>query len=198
MVRHNLQGHEECRQQSSRQALAPIAKHHTCDGRRNIGQGDELPDVTGRNDDEEVGRECPDDGSEGRHPCPEVESTQQDVEAEQHHEHIPHVGRQVKMIQILDALQQVRRVIAGCHLIGRHPTEDGVCPAGTFAGTFQIFLALLPCTDARHRVMLAQDASFGHCRTKIHKRDDRKHHHGHHIRNQSLPSIHKLNLFLVK
>ena len=101
MVGRNLQRHKESRYRSTQQILTAIAKHHTRNGRRNISQGNELPDMTGRYNDEEIGRECPDDSPQSRQPYFEVKGTKQDIEAQEHHKHIPYINRQIQMVQIL-------------------------------------------------------------------------------------------------
>ena len=169
MVGRNLQRHEQRSDQSTQPIFTSIAKHHTGNGRRNISQSNELPDMSGRNDDKEIGRERPDDSPQTRHPHLEVKGTKQDIEAQEHHKHIPYISRQIQMIQILYPLEQVRRVVTRCHLVSRHPTKNRIGPTGTLTGTFQVFLSLLAGTDTCHRVMLRKNASFGHRRTEVSK-----------------------------
>ena len=198
MVGRDLQGHKKSRHQSTQQILPPIAKHHTGNGRRNISQGNELPDMSGCYDNEEIGRESPNDGSQSRHPHLEIESTEQNVESEQHHEYIPDISRQVQMIQILNPLQPIRRIIARRHLIGRHTSENGIRPTGTLSCPLQIFLALLTGTDTRHRVVLRKNTPLGHRRTEVSERNNGKNQDCYYIRKDSLDCIHNLNLYYIQ
>ena len=198
VVGRNLQRHKEGSYESAPQVLATITKHHSRNGRRYVGQGNEFPDMSGSNDDEEVGREGPDNGAQSCHPHLEVECTEQDIESQQHHKHIPDISRQVQVIEILDALQPVGRVVAGCHLVRRHPAEDGVCPTGPFTGPLQVFLSFLSGTDARYRVVLGKNTSFGNRRTEVSERDNRKHYDGDDIGENSLECIHNLKSFYIQ
>ena len=47
------------------------------------GSEKDLPDMSGSDDDEKVGRECPDDTSQRRQRLSEVEGTQHDIEAQE-------------------------------------------------------------------------------------------------------------------
>ena len=81
VVGQYLQRREEGRDDQSPQVLAPIGQHHAANHGRQVGQGHDLPDVAGGNDDEEVAREGPHHRTEHGQIPAEVEGTQQQVEA---------------------------------------------------------------------------------------------------------------------
>ena len=111
MVRVDLKGREDSRDQQSPQVSSPIGQYHTGNHRRQIGQCPDLPDMSGGDDNQEIGRERPDDRAERRQMLSEVESPQQDIESQQVHEHIPHVLWQPQVIGINHLRQQVGRAI---------------------------------------------------------------------------------------
>ena len=55
VVRRDLQGHEHCCHQSARQQASAVGQHDARQRGWDVGQGDELPDVPRRDEDEEVG-----------------------------------------------------------------------------------------------------------------------------------------------
>ena len=181
MVGHNLQGHKQGRYNPSSQQLTTISQHHTGNGRRNISQCYKLPDMTGRNDNEEIRRERPDNGTQGRHPHLKIKCTQKDVETQQHDKYIPHVSRQEQMIYLLNPAQRIGRVIARRHLVGRHSSKNGVCPARTFPRLLQVFTHFTSRTDAGYCIMLSQNSSFIYRRIEIRKRNKGKKHDYHYI-----------------
>ena len=181
MVSHNLQGHKQGCHNPPSQQLTTISQHHTGNGRRNISQCYKLPDMTGRNDDEEIRRERPDNGPQGRHPHLKIKCTQKDVEAQQHDKYIPHVSRQEQMVHLLNPAQRIGRVIARRHLVGRHSSKNGVCPARTFPRLLQVFTHFTSRTDAGYCIMLSQNSSFIYRRIEIRKRNKGKKHDYHYI-----------------
>ena len=172
MVGRNLQGHKKSSDQCAGQVTAPVDQHQTGNGGRDIGQGDHLPDVSGGNDDEEIGREGPDDGSQCRQPDAEVEGTEQQVEAQQEDEDIANVGRQEQAVDRLHDAERVARRIARSQLVGGHAAEQGIGPAGGFARTFVVVLGFLAGTDACHGIVLRQYAAFRIGREEVGKRDE--------------------------
>ena len=82
MVRHDLQGDEKSRQDTARQQPAPVGEYDARYCGRDIGEGDELPDVSRRNQNEEVGRKSPHDAAQPCQPCRYAEYPQQDLEAQ--------------------------------------------------------------------------------------------------------------------
>jgi lipoprotein-releasing system permease protein len=68
VVRGDLQGHEQGGEDASPQQFPTIGEHNACYGGRHVGKGDELPDVSGRYQDEEIGRECPHDTAQSGQP----------------------------------------------------------------------------------------------------------------------------------
>ena len=81
MVRVNLEGREHGRQHQSPQVFPPIGQYQSGNHRRQIGQSPHLPDMSGGDDDQEIGREGPDDRTQCRQMLTEVEGPQQDIEA---------------------------------------------------------------------------------------------------------------------
>ena len=69
VVRGDLQGHEQGGEDASPQQFPTIGEHNACYGGRHVGKGDELPDVSCRNQNEEVGREGPHDAAQACQPC---------------------------------------------------------------------------------------------------------------------------------
>ncbi len=67
MVGRDLKGGEKHEEQSAQQIFFPIDVNQTRDRGRDIGQGDELPDMPRRYQDEEVGGESPDNSPQGAH-----------------------------------------------------------------------------------------------------------------------------------
>ena len=81
MVSADLQGSEECRDHQCRQIALSERQHNTTDQWRQIGQGDDFPDMSGSNDDEEIAGECPNNCTQHGQILTEVEGTKQDIEA---------------------------------------------------------------------------------------------------------------------
>ena len=149
-----------------------------------------------RDDDEEIRGESPHNGAQSRHPHLEVEGAQQDVESEQHNEHIPHIRGQKQLIHLLDIRQRLVRLITGSKLIGRHPTEQRVRPTGRLTRPVIILFRLTARTDSGHSVMLGKDPSFKHCRTEIGERDEGEKHDCQNIRQKLFQSFHKSFLLI--
>ena len=81
VVGFHLKGGEECRHDESRQITSSISQDNTGNRRWKISQCHHLPQVTGSNDDEEIGRESPHDTTQGCQRLAEVKGSQQDIEA---------------------------------------------------------------------------------------------------------------------
>ena len=76
MVGLHLKGGEDGCDDESPQILALVGEHHTGYHRRQVGQGNDLPDVSGGDDDEEVAGERPHDGAQHRKRPSEVEGAE--------------------------------------------------------------------------------------------------------------------------
>ena len=81
MVGIDLEGGKDGGNEQSPKVFSPVSQHDTGYHRRQIGQSHDLPDMSCRNDDKEVGRECPDDRAQGCQRLSEIESPQQDIES---------------------------------------------------------------------------------------------------------------------
>ena len=181
MVGHNLKRDKQSGHDTSRQQFPPISQYHTGNRGRDISQSHKLPDMSGRNDDEEIRRKGPENGTQCRHPHLEIKSPQQDIKAQQHYKHIPHVGRQKEVIHLLNPAQRIGRVVTGRHLIGRHTAKNRIGPPGPLTCLLQVFTHLTSRTDTGHGIVLCQNASFGHCRKEISKRNDSKKNDDYHV-----------------
>ena len=91
VVGQHLQGCEERREQHTPQVFASVCQYHTGNHRRQVGQRHHLPDMTSGNNDEKVATECPYHSTQSCQIDTEVKGTQQDIEAQQVHEDIPHI-----------------------------------------------------------------------------------------------------------
>ena len=105
VVRGDLQGHEQGGEDASPQQFPTIGEHNACYGGWHVGKGDELPDVSGGYQDEEIGRECPHDTAQSGQPDRYAEDAQQDVEAEHQHECEAHIVGQEELVGFLYPLQ---------------------------------------------------------------------------------------------
>ena len=63
MICIDLKGRKDSREQQTPQIASLIGEHHTCYHRWQIGQCPYLPDMSGCDDNEEIGGEGPDDGT---------------------------------------------------------------------------------------------------------------------------------------
>ena len=144
----DLKGRKHRREQQSPQIFAPISQHDTRNHWGQISQCPHLPDVACSNDNQEIGRESPDDTTQGRQMLSEVEGTQQDVEAQQVGKHIPHVLWQPQMIGIHSFRQHIRRAVRGCHLISGHTTKQGIRPTAALTRLLQVLYTFLSCSPA--------------------------------------------------
>ena len=108
MVAVNLKRGKKGGDNEAPQVFAFEAHHHSGYRRRDISQGDGLPEVAGGDDDEEIAGERPNDGTERSHPAAEVERAEQDVEAQHRHEHIPHVVGQAQMVNLFNKRHRLR------------------------------------------------------------------------------------------
>ena len=63
MVRIDFESRKDGSEQKSPKIFPPISQYDTSDHRWQIGQCPYLPDMTGSNDDQEIGGESPDDGT---------------------------------------------------------------------------------------------------------------------------------------
>ncbi|CDB98328.1 unknown [Bacteroides sp. CAG:443] len=186
VVRHNLQCHEQSSHQTTPQILTSVYQDHTCYGRRYVSKCHKLPDMSGSNDDKEVGRKSPDNCSQGRQPDFKIECAQQDVEAQQHDKDVSGISREKQPVDFLNKIQCTARFISRSQLISRHSTEQRVCPSGSFAMLFVIFLMFSSGSDTCYSIVLCQDASFCNGRKEISDRYYCKEHNRHNIREKFL------------
>ena len=81
MVRIDLEGCEDSRQEESPKVFPLICQHDTCDHWWQISQSPYFPDVSSCDDNKEIGGESPDDRTESCQMLTEIEGSQQDVES---------------------------------------------------------------------------------------------------------------------
>ena len=197
MIGIHLEGGKNGRQKQSPQVFTPIGKHDTRYHRRQIGQCPYFPDVAGSNDDKEIGRECPYDGTQHRHPATEIECPHQDIEAQQIYKNIPHILRQPEMIGIDGLHQWLRTAIRRSHLISRHAAEKGVRPARHLARSLPVLHLLLTGTYTGRRIVAIQDLPFNVCRKEIGKRNQGEEDENQHLRQNFLNRFHLVFLRLI-
>ena len=111
VVRIDLEGREDGCQQQSPQVFPAIGQHKSCNHRWQIGQCPDFPDVSCCNNDQEIGRERPDNTSQCCQVLTEIKGPQQDVESQEIGKHIPHILRQPEMIGIGSLRQHIGRMI---------------------------------------------------------------------------------------
>ena len=133
MVRQYLHRCEEGRHDDAPEVASAIAQDESGYGGRDEAEGQQLPDVSCGDDDEVVAREGPQHSAQSCHPGAEVKGTQQDVEAQQHHEHVGSHGWQSQLIDGLEAAQRVGARVGRAHLIGGHAREERVRPSGALS-----------------------------------------------------------------
>ena len=136
-----------------------------------VGKGDELPDVSCGNQDEEVGRKSPHDAAQSRQPHRYAEYPQEDVETQHEDKRQVDVAGKKELVYFLRPLQRCGRVVGWRDLISRHSAEEGIGPAGAFACLFVIFFGLLSGSGSGGSIMLEQDASFYIRREEVSERN---------------------------
>ena len=170
----HLESREDGSKEQSLEILAPIGKHHARNHRRQISQRPYLPDMSGSNDDEKVGRECPDDTSQRRQRLSEVEGTQHDIEAQEVYENIPYIVWQPQMICLHNLAEHLITVIRRRHLIGRHTAKHRVRPSCSLSRLLlEEFLFMSQSLSCRC-IMSEEDSSVHIGRHKVDKGDDCK------------------------
>ena len=168
----HLKRREEGGDDEAPQVFAAIGQRQTADHRRQVGQCHHLPDVSGGNDDEEIARECPHDGSQGGQMLLEIEGPQHDVEAQEIGEEVPHVVGQPQVVEVHHLVEQVGAVVRGRRLVGGHATEGGVGPAGALACALVILTGLLSGSTSGRVVVLVEDAPVEVGWRKVGERND--------------------------
>ena len=148
VVGTHLEGGEDSRNHKSPQVFPTIGQYHTGNHRRQVGQRHHFPEVSCGDDYQEIGRESPDDGSQGGQQLSEVEGPQQDIEAQQIGKQVPYVVGQPQMICVDGGLYDITTLIRGCYLVGRHTSKHGVGPTRH-----------LPCTLIILRLLVSQSLS---------------------------------------
>ena len=197
VVGAHFKGGKYCRHDEAPQVFAAIGKHHSANHRRQICQRHHLPDVPGGDNNKEIGGECPHDGSQRCQPLAEIERTQQDVEAQQIDENIPHILGQPQVISLHRLTQHRRTVVRRSRLIGRHAAEQRIRPARTLSRTLIIFRRLLPRAATGRGIMLIQDAPLNVGREEISERNQCKNHDHQHVGQPQFPVIQCLHLYLI-
>ena len=99
----------------------------------------------------------------------EVECPEQDIEAQEVGEYIPHVLRQPQMIGVHYLRQQIRRSVGRGHLIGGHTTKQSIGPTASFTSLLKILDTLLTSTTSCRGIMTIKDSSLDVCREEIGK-----------------------------
>ena len=163
VVGHDLQGDEEGCEYAACQQLAPVGEHDARYCGRDVGKGDELPDVSGGYQD----KEGPHDAAQACQPCRYAECPQQDVEAQHQDKRQVDIGGQEELVYFLCPLQRYGRVVGRGYLVGRHSAEEGIGPAGAFACLFVILFGFLSGTGTGSNVMLEQNAVLYVRRKKV-------------------------------
>ena len=167
VVGQHLECCEECGHQQSREILPPVGQHYACDERGQICQGHHLPIVAGGNDDEEVAGEGPYHRPEHGQIPAEVECPEQDIEAQQVGEDVPHDVGQPEVVGLARLVEQLYAVVGRCQLIGWHAAEQGVGPSRPFTGALQILGCFLSGSPRGRRVVAEQDAPLDVGRKEI-------------------------------
>ena len=192
MIAEYLHRCEEARDHDSQQVFPPVTQHHTSDGWWDEAERQEFPDVSCLDDDEVVTTKRPKDCAESRHPNTEVEGSEHNVEAEQHHEDVSGIGREARKSELIDALQSAEclsTTIAGAHLISRHSAEERVCPARSFAiMSRSVLFHLHTAADAAGVVMSRQDQPITNRHDEIHYADGHEKQDGQHIGKKRPPN----------
>ena len=171
MVGQHFQRCKNRRNQHAPQVFTPIGQHHTGNHWRQVGQRHHLPDMSCSNNDEEVAAERPYHSTQGRQIDAEVKGTQQDIEAQQVHEDIPHILGQSEVIDGLYLRQQGRTGVCRRHLVGRHTSKQGIRPTGTLSRTLQIFRCFLSCSTSCRRVVAIEHTSLDVSGEEVGKRN---------------------------
>ena len=109
-----------------------------CDRRRDEGQRHELPDMSSRDEDDEVAGEGPHDRTQDRGNTIHSERPHKQIEASEHSEEEPTIARQeaerpLKCQHILDTSDDPYRGIGGRYLIHGHPSKETIRPVGEFS-----------------------------------------------------------------
>ena len=130
--------------------------------------------MSGSDDDEKVGRECPDDTSQRRQRLSEVEGTQHDIEAQEVYKDIPYIVWQPQMICLHNLAEHLITVIRRRHLIGRHTAKHRVRPSCSLSRLLlEEFLFMSQSLSCRC-IMSEEDSSVHIGRHKVDEGDDCK------------------------
>ena len=171
VVAHDLERREEGGHCPTPQVFPAVAEHEASDGRGNEGQGHHLPEVARSDDNQEVRRESPDDGTQCRQIGLEVEGPQENVEAQQVEKEEVDGGKPVGREEaegIGGAGHGRGGAVGGSHLVGRHAAEDGVGPAGRFAVVRgAVLLLFLSEAHGGHAVVPSEHQSFAQGRKEV-------------------------------
>ena len=186
MIAQYLQGCEQGCDDDARQITPFIAQYHTGYGGRYKTQRKQFPYMTRSDNDEIITAEGPQHSAQGSHPHTEIKCTQQDIEAQQHHEHIGSHSRKAQLIHLLKHGKHIGAVIAGTHLIGRHTTKEAVGPACALTMMRLTIMIHLHTTSCRSTmVMSRQYQTIPDGREEIRHADGHKEDDGQHVGQNS-------------
>ena len=160
VVRGDLHGGEEGGHQATPEQLTAIGQYQSGYRRRYVGQGDELPDMSSRDEDAEVAGEGPDHPAQGGIPGWQSEGAQQDVEAQHEDEEQIDIFGQEEPVGLLHPGQGLGGVVRRRNLVGGHASKHGVGPASGFARALLVLLGLLSQSHASRAIVLKQHALF--------------------------------------
>ena len=158
MVGFDFKGGEDGCHYQSRQILAAEGQHDARNQRRQIGQCHHLPDVSGSDDNQEIGAESPQHGTEGGEMAAEVEGAQQDIETQKIGKKIPHIVGQPQMIGVGSHGHGLGTLVRGGQLVGGHSAKQAVGPARHLAGALLVLVHLLSRTPSGRTIVLVKDA----------------------------------------
>ena len=171
VVADELEGGEEGCNRHAFEEFPAIAENQTGDGGRDESERQHFPEVTGGNDDEEIGGERPHHRTGDGKPGTDAEGAEQDIEAKQIEKEETDGGEPLQRsegINLGEGGDGVGGGIGGCHLEGGHAAEDGVAPTGDFAVVALAELSLLLseslCCDG---VMTAKHEPLTHGRQEV-------------------------------
>ncbi len=192
VVRIHLESRENGRHDESPEVFPAIGQHHARNHRRQVGQRPHFPDVAGGDDDEEITRKRPHNRTQHRQFAAEIEGAQQDVEAEQIDEDVPHVFRQPQVVGRDDLREHRRALIRRRRLIRRHSAERRVRPARALARALAELLRLLSGTASGGGIVLIEDAPLDVGGGEIGERNSCKQHHDNHVGQDFFQCIHHI------
>ena len=197
MVGKHLEGGEKGGHHQAREIFPPICQHDTGYHRWQVGQGPYFPDMSCRYNDEEITGERPDNGPQSRQRRPELKGSEQDVEAEEIDEDIPHIVWQPEVIGFGHLCEGIGTVVGGSRLVGWHSSKGGVAPSRPFSRSLVIFQCFLSGAPSRRGVVLVENSPLDVGREEIGKRDEYEHDHGDDVGQAFFQSFHCFLYFVL-